>query len=271
MTAAPPPVSIVMPVHGRADLTEACLQHLIANTDDDRYELVVVDNASRDETPSLLARLDGAVRTVRNERNEGFAIACNQGAWAASGEHVVFLNNDTEPGPGWLEPLVAPLADGEADVVGSLLTYPNGAVQHAGISWVRLPSTGDIHPLHIPGPCGGDPALIEQRRPVSAVTGACLAIRREVFLDLNGFCERYRNGYEDVDLCARVAGLGGVILYEPASRVVHHESGTGDERFVAESANRELFRTRWSHRLAPDVIATPDAEAALVRSLAAVG
>ena len=94
---------------------------------------------------------------------------------------------------------------------------------------------------------------------------------REVFLDLNGFDESYRNGYEDVDLCARVASLGGNIVYEPASRVVHHESGSGDERFVAESTNRERFRARWDHRLVPDLEMSPEAELALAASLAAVG
>lgn len=271
VTSSTPTASIVMPVYGRADLTLGCLEHLIEHTDDSLYELVIVDNASPDETPALLDRLEGNVRVITNDTNRGFAVACNQGAWAARGDHLVFLNNDTEPGPGWLEPLIGALATGDADVVGSLLTYPNGAVQHAGISWVRLPDAGAIHPLHVPGPCGGDPALVEQRREVSAVTGACLGIRREVFLDLNGFCEAYRNGYEDVDLCARVTGLGGVVLYEPASRLVHHESGSGDERFVAESDNRALFRSRWSHRLEPDIIATPEVEAALTASLALVG
>ncbi len=266
-----PPVSIVMPLYGRADLTEACLVHLIEHTDDSSYELVLVDNASPDDTAALLRRLDGDVQVIVNDTNRGFAAACNQGAWAARGRHVVFLNNDTEPGPGWLEPLVAALDAGDADVVGSLLTYPDGSVQHAGISWVRLPGSGVIHPLHVPGPCGGDQSLVERRRPVSAVTGACLAVPRDVFLDLNGFAEAYWNGYEDVDLCARVGSLGGVVLYEPSSQLVHHESGSGDERFVAESRNRDLFRARWSHRVEPDLVATPEVEAAITASLAAVG
>lgn len=269
--ARPRPASIIIPVYGRADLTEACLTRLIEHTDERMYELVVVDNGSTDDTPELLARLDGAVTVIRNPENRGFAAACNQGAWAATGQHLVFLNNDTEPGPGWLEPLIAALDADEADIVGSLLTYPNGAVQHAGISWVQLPDSGSVHPVHLPGPCGGDPALIETRRSVSAVTGACLAISRETFLDLNGFCEAYRNGYEDVDLCARITSLGGVILFEPASRLVHHESGTGAERFVKERQNMELFRSRWDHRLRPDHVASAPEEQALVGALARFG
>lgn len=243
--------SIVIPLHGRVDLTERCLVRLIEHTDESQYELVIVDNASPDDTPALLDRLEGDLVVVRNEENLGFARACNQGAEAASGRHLVFLNNDTEPGPRWLEPLLDALDAGEADVVGSRLLFPDGTVQHAGIEMVRGGDAAEpIVPRHVP-PSGvpADDRLATRRRAVAAVTGACLAVSRELFWDLGGFSERYWNGHEDVDLCCRVRWLGGTVLYEPASTLVHHESQSGPERYRRHAENRALFQRRWAHRI----------------------
>ena len=108
--------SIIIPLFNRVDLTVACLRALAANTGEVDHEIVLVDNASSDETPELLAGLGGDVKVVRNEENLGFATACNQGARTASSERLVFLNNDTEPWPGWLPPLLGALQDD--DVAG---------------------------------------------------------------------------------------------------------------------------------------------------------
>ena len=89
--------SIIVPLFNRVDLTVSCLRALAAHTGDVDYEIVLVDNASTDDTPQLLAGLTGDITVVRNDENLGFATACNQGARAASSDRLVFLNNDTEP------------------------------------------------------------------------------------------------------------------------------------------------------------------------------
>jgi len=129
-----PRCSIVIPVHGRAGLTRRCLEAILSAAPRTPFEIIVVDDASEDATPELLARQTDPVRSLRRERSGGFAAACNDGAAAARGDLLVFLNNDTEPHEGWLDAL-ADHADAhlEAAVVGAKLLFPDGTVQHAGV------------------------------------------------------------------------------------------------------------------------------------------
>lgn len=229
--------AIVIPLYGRSDLTEACHASLEAAGDD--IELVLVDNASRDDTPQVLARLASDATVIRNRTNLGFATACNQGATAAESEVVVFLNNDTEVLPGWLDPLLDELRDPTVGAVGSRLLYPNGRVQHAGMA--LSPGATPLH-LHRGAP-GGHPA-VTARRDLTLVTGACLAMRRADFLDLGGFDPAFKNGYEDCDLCLRTRRSGLRVRYAGDSVVIHHE-GQSDGRMDWESENSRLLRRRW--------------------------
>lgn len=221
-------VSIVIPLFNRYDLTTACLRSL-------EYldaEIVTVDNASTDATRTLDV-------TIRNNSNMGFAHACNQGARAATGDVLVFLNNDTEVTAGWLFPLCEQLTDPTVGIVGAKLVYADGSIQHAGVgvdfnqpfgleAWNRKDNWTD------------------NARDVDAVTGACLAIRADTFAVLGGFDEGYTNGYEDVDLSLSCLGAGLRVVYEPASVVVHHESQSGPERFAHAGANIRRLRHKWS-------------------------
>lgn len=243
-----PAASIVIPLWNNVGYTRMCLVRLAASTPAGAYEVVLVDNGSTDGTAELLAGLSGDVRIVRNDRNLGFARACNQGATAATGRHLVFLNNDTEPHPGWLEPLIEVL-DNEPDVgvVGSKLLFPNGLVQHAGV-WMAKDGKGDLfgyHRLYCSVP---DDALVDARTDLQVVTGAALAIRRELFFAVGGFDEEYWNGNEDVDLCLKVGAAGHRVVYEPRSSLTHHESVSGPERFSRVPENVRLLNERWGQR-----------------------
>ena len=219
-------VSVVIPHYGPHELLRACLASLWAHTQPE-IEVVVVDNGTG-------AAIDADI-VVRNEDNRGFAAACNQGAAIATGSRVVFLNNDCEVRAGWLEPLAARLDEG-AGVVGSLLLYPDGNVQHAGVRLFRN-DRGEL--------------TAENRRqrygagPVEAVTGACMAVDRAAFLRLGGFDEGYLNGYEDVDFCLTAREAGWEVLFEPESVVTHHESASGPERWVAVKANIQRLQDKW--------------------------
>lgn len=200
-----------------------------------------MDNASSDATCQLWDSLPAEIRSIRNAQNLGFARACNQGAQAAHGKHLVFLNNDTQVTTGWLEALLQTAHHPSTGIVGSKLLYPDGRIQHAGIGFINgLPD----HPFRF---AAADAPEVNQLRELDMVTGACLIIKRNLFLRLGGFDEIYQNGVEDVDLCLRAREAGYSVLYQPASVVYHHE-GKSKGRFDKVKQNLQLFFQRWHNR-----------------------
>ena len=124
--------SIIIPAWNHWDYTYRCLQSVLANTEGVAYEVIVVDNGSSDRTDEVLKKSENII-VLRNRSNEGYVLACNQGAQAARGEYLVFLNNDTEPQPGWLRGLVdVAEKDQTVGAVGAKLVYPDGTLQEAG-------------------------------------------------------------------------------------------------------------------------------------------
>ncbi len=237
----PPVASIIIPVFNKWEYTFKCLMAVSANTRDVAHEVIVVDNASSDETAQALPLLDG-IRFQRNEENLGFAKACNQGAAMARGKYLMFLNNDTEVRARWLSSMVE-ILDAEPDVamVGSKLLFPDGTLQHGGVIFAYaapLPVT----PLHLS--YRKPESMGQQRLTLRAVTAACMLIRGEVFRAAGTFDEGFVNGYEDVDLCLKVAQTGAKIVYTPESVAVHYES-VSEGRFNADSGNLTRLNQRW--------------------------
>jgi GT2 family glycosyltransferase len=239
-----PLVSIVIPVLDKWEYTERCLASLARETTGAPCEIVVVDNASTDATRSELPRR-ADIRLLRNETNLGFARGCNQGAAAARGRYVLFLNNDTEALPGWLPPLLRAVEEPGVGAAGAKLLFPDGTLQHAGIAiaYARPFPISDFHLLY--------------RRPasesttslrVSAVTGACLLMPLALFRELGGFDEGYLNSNEDVDLCLRVRERGLAIAYVAESVLVHHES-VSEGRYDRVKDNVNRMHRRWMGRL----------------------
>jgi GT2 family glycosyltransferase/glycosyltransferase involved in cell wall biosynthesis len=233
-----PRASVVIPIHQQVALTRACLAAL-ERAGLGGVELVLVDNASTDGTAALLEEMEGSARVWRYPVNLGFATACNQGARLASAPVLVFLNTDTEVHEGWLEPLLAAVADPAVGVAGSRLLYPDGRVQHAGMALAP-----GCTPIHIHRGAPGDHPAVTRTRDLALVTGACLAVRRDLFLESGGFDEGFRNGFEDADLCLRLARRGLVARYCGDSVVTHLESRSPG-RADHELENAVLFRSRW--------------------------
>ena len=236
-----PRVSIIMPLFNKAEYTEKCLYAIAENTGDvPAYDVVLIDNASSDWTQYLLLAFEGDVAVLRNEENAGFARANNQGAAQAQGEYLLFLNNDTQPHPGWLRAMVE-LADSDAEIgiVGAKLLYPDtGAIQHAGIELINGV------PDHVWRGVSADDPRVCQMRDLDMVTGACLLIRRALFVELGGFDMTYLNGVEDVDLCLQVRERGYRVVYCPDAVVDHHE-GTSEGRFEHVRENLDYFVGKW--------------------------
>jgi GT2 family glycosyltransferase len=240
-------VSIIIPTRDRLDLLRQCLLGLHANTPP-VYEVIVVDDGSPQGISNSLDSVAGLCK-VRLPVNVGFARACNVGAARARAPLLLFLNDDTVPLTGWLEPLIAALEhDARVGVAGSRLLYPRlGLVQHAG---VEIDATGQpFHPHRLEP---SEKPEVNEDRILPAVTGACLLIRRQLFERLHGFDVKFRNGYEDIDLCLRARCVGALTLYCNRSILLHYESAS-EGRNESDLANNQLFLSRWGKRAPGDL------------------
>jgi glycosyltransferase involved in cell wall biosynthesis len=227
--------SIIIPTWNNALLTEQCLQAIIKNTNYPNFEIIIIDNGSKDGTEQLLRNLNTDIMIIKNTENLGFAKACNQGAMAAKGQYLVFLNNDTIPQKGWLTELISFMnLHPEAGIAGSKLLYPDDTIQHCGAA-MRFDGKFFRHPykyLHRNHP------LVNQPRELDAVTAACFITPRELFFKLGKFDEHYLNGCEDMDYCTAVRRSGATIHYVPTSELYHLESQTPRP----EDKDRENFQ-----------------------------
>jgi GT2 family glycosyltransferase len=233
--------TIIIPAFNNANYTKKYLLALQKNTNSDFLkEIIVVNNASTDETGKLLETFKN-IRVITEKKNINFAGACNVGARAAKGEILLFLNNDTEVQPGWLEPIMETVEkNNKIGAVGVKLLFPDESIQHAGLVF-----SADATPRHIYYRHNEKEPYVNKEREFKAVTAACIAIPKKVFDMVGGFDEVYKNGLEDVDICLKIHHLGYTIIYNPKSMVTHYESISSD-RFSHSDQNAEIYMSRWS-------------------------
>ena len=251
-------VSIVILTFNKLEYTKKCVESIRRHTPE-HHEIIFVDNGSTAETVQWLQKLvreNGHYKLIENKTNLGFAKGCNQGAHVASGNYLLFLNNDTEPQAGWLEPLVNVLErDPSVAAVGSRLLFPDGTIQHAGVLILddrKLPDP--LVARHIYYGHASDMAEANQAKVYQALTGACILVRREAFNQVEGFDEEYWNGYEDIDFCFKLQEKECIIVYQPASVLIHHESKSGTERFTKTHENIKRLHIKWIGKIKPDAI-----------------
>lgn len=246
-------VSVIVPTYRDIDLTTAAVRAVAADAGatDRQVQLIVVDNGCApriaDRLDALAAGVPGA-EVLHNAVNHGFALGNNLALPVVRGRVVVFLNNDTEVRPGWLDPLVGALDRPEVLGAQSLLVYPTGEIQSAGIAF---PTGGGVpHALLAGQPVAAAQGLREAR--LQAATAAALAMRTADVIALRGFDPWFRNGMEDADLGLRACReLGGHFVLCPDSIVVHHESKTPG-RYAHAMRNRQQFLHRWADSVVPD-------------------
>jgi GT2 family glycosyltransferase len=255
VVAVLPETSIIVPVYNNVRYTEQCLAE-IGRTLPHNFsgEIIVVDDASMDDTPAVLKRCaerDPRIKVIRNSQNSGFIRTCNRGAEAASGEILVFLNNDTLPLPGWLPPLLRTLRDKpNAGAVGGKLVYPDGRLQEAG-GVIFSDGSG----LNFGRNEDADDPVYNFLREVDYCSGALLATRRTLFLELGGFDLRFEPAYyEDTDYCFTLRRHGYRVYYQPESAIVHFEgatSGTDPQSGVKryQIVNQSKFVEKWREAL----------------------
>jgi len=255
---ARPDVSVIIPVFNKLELTRACIASIHEHGAQASFEIIVVDNGSTDGTREWLKEqaARGRLKGILNEENLGFSRGCNVGAEASSGRFILFLNNDMEVTPNWLDPMVTILDNDPAvGIAGAKLLFPDNTIQHAGVALVRYddPKVEDLSGVHIAYQKPSNTPGANQARYVQIVTGAALLIRQEIFFELAGFSTEFWNGNEDVDLCLRAGEAGWKVVYQPESMIIHYESQSGPERWTQVKENVRLFNRKWSGRAKADL------------------
>lgn len=247
-------ISIIIPVFNQWQFTQHCLKSLREHTPGSQFEILVVDNGSSDETSTDCQKLGCSLfperfSHIRLPENLGFGPACNQGAEAASGRRLLFLNNDTLVTKDWLPPLVSALDEDQGlGAVGPLLLFPaTNRVQHLGVAFV--PGC-QAHHLYSNFPAGH--RLVYKKRDIKALTAAAVLMDSVLFRDCGGFHHGYLNGFEDVDLCCEIRKKGKHLRCIPHSVVYHFTSQTSG-RFDQEGHNFELLCNRRGEELRPDL------------------
>lgn len=245
-----PLVSIVIPVFNQWEITRNCLISIQENTDTIRYEVIIADDGSLDDTRHL-AELAPGVHHCINSENQGFLRNCNRATLQAKGKYLLLLNNDTQVQPNWLAPLVE-LAEQNAHVgiVGPMLLYPDGHLQEAGgIIW-KDGSGWNYGRLDYP-----ERSEYNYLKETDYISGACILVRKSMWDEIGGFDERFAPAYyEDTDLAFEARQRGYKVIYQPLSRVVHLEGishGTDLKLGIKsrQKVNQSAFREKWAMTL----------------------
>jgi GT2 family glycosyltransferase len=224
-----PLVSIIVPTRDRAELVSRCLEGILHRTDYSNFEILIVDNESRQQASlelfDILIKQDDRIRILSRPGPFNYSALNNAAAREARGEILLLLNNDTEViSGGWLRELVSQAIRPEVGAVGAKLLYENETVQHGGVLLGPKGAAMHIHRFAE----RSDPGYFGQlalARTLSAVTGACLATRRHVYLEVGGLDEvNLPVAFNDVDLCLRIQARGYRVVWTPFAELFHLES-----------------------------------------------
>lgn len=242
-------ISIIIPTRNEVEVLRMCITSIENKSSYGNYEIIIVNNNSDD--PKTLQYLAGLpYRVIRYDHPFNYSAINNVAASVATGKHLLFLNNDTEViNDDWLQCLLEHSQRREVGVVGAKLFFPNGRVQHGG---VVLGLGGHLADHAFRFAERGDPGYLSSLvcvRNYSAVTGACMMVRSEVFHKLGGFDEEIKVVYSDVDLCLRAWREGYRVVWTPYALLYHHEAKTRKE--IAPKEDLTIFLGHWGHFLKP--------------------
>lgn len=261
-----PLVSLLVPTRDGVDHLRLCVDSLFERTEYPNYELIVIDNQSRD--PATLAYFDALrqrprVRLIGYDAPFNYSAINNFAAQHALGTVLVLLNDDTEVrNGGWLRELVSLAVRTDVGAVGAKLYYPDGSIQHAGVALGIGGVAGHLH-LHAPGQSSGYLGRLKLRQTVGAVTGACLAVERRKFDAVGGLDEReLQVAFNDIDLCLKLAAQGWRTVWTPWAELVHHESksrgpDTAPDKVARFNREIDTMKRRWGPELRRNAYFSP--------------
>jgi GT2 family glycosyltransferase len=260
-----PLASIVIPTRNGQKLVRQCVESIRRKTTYEPYEILLVDNGSDD--PAAIRyfqelREAGTVRLVADPQPFNFSALNNGAARQARGQCLLFMNNDVEViTPDWLTEMVSHAVRPEIGAVGAKLWYPDDTIQHAGLVLVA----GLAGHAHL-GRKRGDHGYFSRAsltQALSAVTAACLCVRKSVFDEVGGFDETLAVAFNDVDLCLKIQAAGYRNLYTPFAELYHHESASRGYEDTPEKMARfqkeaDILRARWMPVLMNDPYYNPN-------------
>ena len=243
-----PLVSIIIPTRDQAGLLQTTIDSILQRTDYDPYEIIVVDNDSRDaDALAYLASLRPPCQVHRWAHPFNYSAINNVGVRASRGEQLLFLNNDVEViSAEWLTAMLEYAQFDNVGAVGGKLLYANGTIQHAGVV-LNLGGPAQHAFRDTPREIPGAPRLADLPRNCSAVTGACLMMRRRLFDELGGFDESLRVVLNDIDLCLRIREHGYEVVYTPYALLYHYEGASRGRLHPPPDERR--FMARWSSQV----------------------
>lgn len=255
-----PLVSIIIPTRDRLDILRVCLTSLLERTTYPHLEVIVVDNGSTD--PETLTYLDQVrhekdVVILRDDSPFNFSVLNNNAVKQAKGTYVCLMNNDIEIlTPDWLEEMLSFCGQPEIGCVGARLWYPDATLQHAGVLIGFHGVAGHLHKSLPRGETGYQKRAV-LHQSVSAVTGACLLVRKDIYQKVGGLDEALAVAFNDVDFCLKVRAAGYRNVYTPYAEMIHHESASRGTSANPINAARELsevnlMKARWGEQLQVD-------------------
>lgn len=257
-----PKISLIIPTRDGLHLLERCIESILTLTTYDNYEIIIVDNQSRDAATLQYLRdvvADPKVKVVAYDQPFNYSALNNYAVRQTQGELIGLINNDIEViSPDWLQEMAGHAMRPEIGAVGAMLYYPNDTIQHAGVVLGVHGVAAHAYcgkPRGYPGQMGR--AMLVQN--MSAVTAACLLIRRKVFDEVKGLDESLHVAFNDIDFCLRVQQRGYRNLWTPFAELYHYESATrgyedSPEKQARFAGEVESMLKKWSRELAADPV-----------------
>lgn len=261
-------VTIVIPTCNHAAALARCVRSILKFTEHPSFEILIVsNNSSRPEMLELLGDLSARprVRVLRHDQPFNFSALNNLAVSQTDAPYLLLLNDDTEVlHPGWMTALLEQASRPEIGAVGAQLVFPNRTIQHAGVV-IESGFRPDHAFKHIEESEPGYYNFNRVVRDCSAVTAACLMVRREVYQEVGGMDESLAVAFNDVDFCLKVASAGYRNVYTPYARLVHYESlsrgsDRHGERFTRLNRELAIVSGRWKHDFDPDPFHNPNLE-----------
>jgi len=238
-----PLISIVIPSKDNPELIKRCLQSIFGTTTYPNFEVIVVDNNTTDKQAIDIIN-SFPVKKVDYQSPFNFSKINNFGSNYARGDYLVFLNNDTFiHSEDWIENLLYYVEQPDVAAAGPLLKFPDDTVQHAGVV-LGFRGTADHVMRNYPVDCDGYAGSLSCAREVSAVTAACMMVKKSLFDDVGGFDEHYSVIYQDVDLCLKFLSRGYRIIFNPRVIITHYECSTRDKNHY-DLIDKNLLLDRW--------------------------